>query len=75
MGVLKTPKEKAEELISDFIEMMPDGIDKIGHNFQTQYHVAKCQAEYCAHTAKFSHKPQSKKFKFWENVTKEVRNL
>jgi len=72
---MKTEKEKAEELISDFVEIMPDGIDVLGYTFKTQYEVAKCQAEYCAHVAKFSHKTESKKFKYWLEVQNQIKLL
>ena len=72
---MEKPKQKAQELIADFINMMPDGIDKIGYQFKTQYEVAKCQAEYAAHTAKFSHKKQSKKFAYWQEVQNQIKLL
>lgn len=72
---MKNPKQQADELISDFLEMMPDGIDKIGYKFRTQYEVAKCQAEYVAHTCRYSHKMNSKKWKFWLAVQEEIRLL
>lgn len=72
---MKHPKLIATELISDFIEMMPDGIDKIGYDFKTQYEVAKVQAEYAAHVAKFSHPPKSEKFLYFQNVQEEIKKL
>lgn len=67
------PKQKAQELIADFIEMMPDGIDKIGYEYKTQYEVAKCQAEYTAMTVKHSCKDGSEKHKYWSEVQNQIK--
>ena len=72
---MKNPKEQAEELIADFIEMMPDNIDKVGHCYKQQYHVAKVQAEYVAHHVKYSHKEGSYKYLFWLEVQEFIRKL
>lgn len=72
---MKDPKQKAEELIADFIEMMPDNIDKIGHCYVQQYHVAKVQAEYVAHHIKYSHQEDSYKFLYWEEVQNQIKKL
>jgi hypothetical protein len=72
---MKNPTEKANELIQDFIEMMPTGIDKLGYCYKTQYEVAKIQAEYCAHVAKYSHGKESKKGKYWQEVQKQIKQL
>jgi hypothetical protein len=73
--VKKTAKEKAVELIADFIHMMPDNIDKIGYSYEQQYHVAKVQAEYVAHTVKFSHQILSHKYIFWQEVQNQIKKL
>lgn len=72
---MKEPKQKAEELIADFIQIMPDGIDKLGYDFKTQYEVAKCQAEYVAHTVKYSHKKDGKKWNYWLEVQRQIKLL
>lgn len=72
---MKTPRKKATELIQDFIEMMPTGIDKIGYEFKTQYEVAKCQAEYAAHVAKWSHDKNTEQFQYWRKVQEEIQTL
>ena len=71
----KSPKKLAEELIADFIEMMPDGIDKVGYSYAQQYHIAKVQAEYACYVAKWSHKQGSKKFQYFENTQEEIKKL
>jgi hypothetical protein len=72
---IKDPKQKAEELVSDFIQMMPDNIDKIGHSYSQQYHVAKVQAEYVAHEVKYSHQEESYKYLYWKEVQNEIKKL
>lgn len=69
------PKQKAEQLIADFIRMMPNGIDKIGYKFETQYKVAKSQAEYVVHTVKYSHKKDGKKWKYWLEVQNQIKSM
>jgi len=72
---MKTAKEKASLLVSDFVEMMPCGIDKIGYPYRTQYEVAKHQAEYAAHVAKWSQKKDSKNWNYWQDVQNEIKKL
>lgn len=72
---MKEPKQKAEELIGDFVQMMPTGIDKIGYKYKTQYDVCKCQAEYAAHIAKWSHKKNGKKWNYWLEVQNQIKIL
>lgn len=72
---MKEPKQQAEELVADFIQMMPDNIDKIGHCYAQQYHVAKVQAEYVVHHVKWSHEADSYKWIFWEEVKNEIKKL
>jgi hypothetical protein len=72
---MKNPKEQAVELVADFIEMMPDNIDKVGYCYKQQYHVAKVQAEYVAHHVKYSHQKGSYKYLFWLEVQEIIRKL
>ena len=68
---MKTPKQKAEELISDFIQMQLNSLD----DMKKQYEMAKVQAEYCAYVAKYSNKDSSEDFAYWESVQLEVKSL
>lgn len=72
---MKNPKEQAQELIADFIQMMPDNIDKVGHCYAQQYHVAKVQSEYVCHHVKWSHQVDSYKWLYWEEVQNEIKKL
>ena len=75
------PLKKAEELISDLLQMQPilqmqpNGQDEFNIELAKQYEYAKLQAEYACHNAKFSHSETSKKFKFWSDVQAEIKNL
>ena len=72
---MEEPKQKAEELITHFIQMMPEGLDRIGYELKTQYEVAKCQAEYTAMTVKHSCKNEGKKYKYWLEVQNQIKLL
>lgn len=72
---LKPPKKLAEQLIADFIQMMPDGIDKIGYSYAQQYNVAKVQAEYVCCIAKHSHEEWSDKFEYFKKTQEEINKL
>ncbi|MFL1896817.1 hypothetical protein ACJRPK_14010 [Aquimarina sp. 2-A2] len=72
---MKDPNKIAEQLISDFIEMQPKYLDKIGIPMNRQYEFAKCQAKYCAHVAKFSHAKESDDFEYWFDVQKAIEKL
>lgn len=66
--MMKSPKEKAEELIADFIQMQPKHLDKIDIDMPKQYAFAKAQADYCAFVAKVSHSIFSPNYMYWKNV-------
>ena len=72
---MKSPKEKAEELIADFIQMQPKHLDKIDIDMSKQYAFAKAQAEYCGFVAKVSHNKESDDYEYWNDVQKEIRAL
>lgn len=71
---MKSPKKLAEELIADFIEMMPDGIDNI-YSLKTQYEVAKVQAEYSAHVVKWAFEKDSEQYNYWQEVQNQIKKL
>ena len=71
----KTPKKLAETLVADFIQMMPDGIDKIGYSYAQQYNVAKIQAEYVCCIAKHSHEEGSDEFEYFKRTQEEIIKL
>lgn len=60
-------KEKATELIADYLEMLPTSIDFNGLISQS-----KIFALYAANTAKWSHPTDSKEWKYWEEVKQEI---
>ena len=76
---MKTPEQKAEELISDFIEMQLSHLDKyyrdIDSDMKQQYALAKVQAEYCASVAKYSNKDSLANYVYWEEVQLKINSL
>ena len=77
---MKTPEQKAEELISDFIEMQLSHLDKyyrdIDSDMKKQYSLAKAQAEYCAAAvAKYSNKNSLANYVYWEEVQLKINLL
>lgn len=64
------PNQKAQELVYDCLQIQLSNPD-----FVSQYEMAKIQAEYTAHVAKFSHDKDSEKFKYWEEVKQEILKL
>ena len=76
---MKTPEQKAEQLISDFIEMQLSHLDKYYRNIDSdmkqQYALAKVQAEYCAYVAKYSNKDSLANFVYWEEVQLKINLL
>ena len=76
---MKTPEQKAEELISDFIEMQYTHLDKyyrdIDSDMKQQYALAKVQAEYCAYVAKYSNEDSLANFVYWEEVQLKIKLL
>lgn len=69
---MKSPKEKSEELIADFIQMSPPNNL---YSFHTQYELAKCNAEYCANVAKWSHDVNSEMHNYWTKVREEINKM
>lgn len=60
-------KEKAVELIADYLEMQSTSVD-----MSDNYRLAKIFAKYAANTAKWSHRADSSQFSYWEDVKKEI---
>jgi hypothetical protein len=72
---MKSPKKLAEELVVDFIEMLPNGIDKIGYDYKSQYEVAKIQAKYSCDIIKYAFKVDGDIFNYWQEVKQEIELL
>ena len=76
---MKTPEQKAEELIFDFIEMQLSNLDKyhidIHSDMKQQYTLAKVQAEYCASVAQYSNEDSLANYVYWEEVRLEINLL
>ena len=68
-------RKKAEELIADYLQMQPNGSENLEIELSKQYKFAKLQAQYTCHVAKWSHKKESKKFNFWQEVKEEINKL
>lgn len=72
---MKATKDKAEELIGDFIQMLPSNLDKIGISMSKQYDFAKVQSEYCAMVAKHSYEHGTIGYEYWSEVQKDINLL